>query len=122
MPAVHCAPQGCCLLFCQNTSLAHLLHQQETQTQVTEAETTQSNKAKIYIGHEKEDYEGRRTGKPGRFIEDDPTRYPGKEDIGFLAGATGGWAGGEAGLKQFIEEVWRCGGEHIVMFVYNNTL
>lgn len=78
---------------------------QETQTQVTEVETNQGNKAKIYIGHEKEDYEGRRTGKPGRFIEDDPTLYPGKEDVGFLAGATGGWAGGEAGLKQFIEEV-----------------
>lgn len=72
---------------------------------MTEAQTQDSSKAKIYIGHEKEDYEGRRTGKQGRFIEDDPSRYPAKEDVGFMSGATGGWAGGEAGLKKFIAEV-----------------
>lgn len=72
---------------------------------MTEAQTQETDKAKIYIGHEKEDYEGRRTGKPGRFIEDDPSRYPAKEDVGFMSGATGGWAGGEAGLKKFIAEV-----------------
>jgi hypothetical protein len=64
----------------------------------------QKSKGKIYIGHKKDDYAGRREGKPGRFIEDDVSKYPGKEDVGFMAGATGGWAGGEAGLQKFIEE------------------
>ena len=44
------------------------------------------------------DYEGKRSGTVGRFINDDPAKYPGRD--GWL---TGGWAGGEAGLQQFVE-------------------
>ncbi len=38
-------------------------------------------------------------------IKDDPKKYPGKEDLGIFSGATGGWAGGEAGLWKLREEV-----------------
>ena len=40
----------------------------------------------------------------GRFIEDSPEKYPGKEDLGFFAGATGGFAAGEKGLKQYVRD------------------
>jgi len=43
-------------------------------------------KEKVYIGS-------------GRFIEDDPAKYPGKEDMGPLLGVSGGFAGGERNLK-----------------------
>lgn len=56
---------------------------------------------KVYIGHEKDDYEGRRLGIPGRFVDDDPQKYPDKEDIGPLLNAVGGFAGGERGVKAF---------------------
>ena len=35
----------------------------------------------------------------GKFIEDDPAKYPGKEDLGPLMGVSGGFAGGEKNLK-----------------------
>mmetsp|Transcript_13076 Transcript_13076/g.36785 ORF Transcript_13076/g.36785 Transcript_13076/m.36785 type:complete len:339 (-) Transcript_13076:299-1315(-) len=44
----------------------------------------------IYIGKE-------------TFIKDEGRKYPDKEDIGLLYGATGGFAGGEEGLKKYIE-------------------
>ena len=56
---------------------------------------------KVYIGHEKDDYEARRLGLPGRFVDDDPQKYPDKEDIGPLLNAVGGFAGGERGVKAF---------------------
>lgn len=56
---------------------------------------------KVYIGHEKDDYEARRLGLPGRFVDDDPQRYPDKEDVGPLLNAVGGFAGGERGVKAF---------------------
>ncbi|KAF8067268.1 hypothetical protein HT031_002315 [Scenedesmus sp. PABB004] len=62
--------------------------------------------SEIYIGFEKGDF-APRAGRKGRVIVDDPTKYPGKEDVGFLPGATGGWAGGEAGLWQLREQVLR---------------
>lgn len=43
----------------------------------------------IYIGFAKGDY-APRAGRKGRFIKDDPRKYPAKEDLGFFAGATGG--------------------------------
>ncbi|GAB4818960.1 hypothetical protein N2152v2_006006 [Parachlorella kessleri] len=67
--------------------------------QVTKGEAKASSKDKIYIGHVKDDYEGKRSGVPGRFISDDPNKYPGRD--GWL---TGGWAGGEAGLQRFVQE------------------
>jgi len=60
------------------------------------------DKAPIYVGYGKDDLAQRKAGVPGRFILDDPAKYPAKDDIGFLAGATGGFAGGEKGLKQYI--------------------
>ncbi|KAK3242923.1 hypothetical protein CYMTET_47395 [Cymbomonas tetramitiformis] len=38
----------------------------------------------------------------GRYVKGDPKDYPDKEDIGFFLGATGGFAGGEQGLKDFV--------------------
>jgi len=46
-----------------------------------------------------------RAGRKGRVIKDDPRKYPTKEDLGIFSGATGGWAGGEAGLWKLREEV-----------------
>eukprot|EP00877_Chromochloris_zofingiensis_P014840 jgi/Chrzof1/960/Cz01g34360.t1 len=71
--------------------------------------TTSTNKSaqaadEIYIGFQKGDY-APRTGRKGRVIRDDPSKYPAKEDVGFLPGATGGWAGGEAALWQLREAV-----------------
>jgi len=45
-------------------------------------------KDKIYVGNE-------------TYVKDDARLYPGKEDVGFFSGATGGFAGGEVGLKRF---------------------
>ncbi|CAG9460567.1 unnamed protein product [Pedinophyceae sp. YPF-701] len=39
----------------------------------------------------------------GRFITDASYKYGGKEDVGAFPGATGGFAGGERGLQQFLE-------------------
>lgn len=55
--------------------------------------TTSTNKSaqaadEIYIGFQKGDY-APRTGRKGRVIRDDPSKYPAKEDVGFLPGATG---------------------------------
>lgn len=35
----------------------------------------------------------------GRYVEDDPKKYPDKDSFG-----TGGWAGGEAGLQKWLEQ------------------
>jgi hypothetical protein len=64
----------------------------------------QGDKAPIYIGYGKKDTDLRKTGAPGRFILDDPTKYPAKEDVGFFSGATGGFAAGEKGVKQFVRD------------------
>lgn len=58
----------------------------------------------IYIGFGKDELAARKEGARGRFIEDDPAKYPAKEDLGLLRGATGGFAGGEKGLATFVEE------------------
>lgn len=70
-----------------------------SQTKSTDAEST-NNKQEIYLGFAKGDY-APREGRTGRTIIDDGTKYPEKNEY------TGGWAGGEAGLKQFIEECKR---------------
>lgn len=47
--------------------------------------------AKVYIGN-------------GKFVIDNPLKYPGKDDAGgLLPGISGGWAGGELGLQAFTE-------------------
>lgn len=58
----------------------------------------------IYVGFGKDELDLRKSGAKGRVIVDDPRKYPNKEDIAFLPGATGGFAGGERGLRRFIEE------------------
>jgi len=40
----------------------------------------------------------------GAFIQDDARKYPEKEGFGLLPGLTGGFAGGELGLQQYIEK------------------
>lgn len=53
-------------------------------------------KQKLYIGFEKNDTKPRE-GRQGRFVTDDPSKYPQRNEY------VGGWAGGEVGLKQFVE-------------------
>lgn len=53
-----------------------------------------SGRDDIYIGFSKEDD---RTGKKGRFLRDDAKKYPQRDSL------TGGFAGGELGLKKFVE-------------------
>ena len=43
------------------------------------------------------DYEGKRAGGGGRTISGDPEQYPSRNAL------SGGFAGGEAGLQQFLE-------------------
>ena len=43
------------------------------------------------------DYEGKRAGGGGRTITGDPEQYPSRNAL------SGGFAGGEAGLQQFLE-------------------
>jgi hypothetical protein len=56
---------------------------EQTKTEQEEKQQSSSTKAKIYVGK-------------GRFIEDDPSKYPGRTPL------TGGFAGGEVGLKNFV--------------------
>ncbi|PNH12657.1 hypothetical protein TSOC_000331 [Tetrabaena socialis] len=63
---------------------------------------TPPGKDLIYVGFVKEEGFGSREGRRGRVLIDDPRKYPGKEDIGPLSGVAGGFAGGEAGIKQFV--------------------
>lgn len=57
----------------------------------------------LYIGFRKDELDLRKSGAKGRFIADDPNKYPDKENVGPMLGATGGFAGGEAGLQQFVQ-------------------
>jgi len=60
--------------------------------------------AEIYLGFPKGDYD-RSTGRKGRVIQDDPSKYPDRVDLGPFRGAVGGWAGGEAALSQLVDEI-----------------
>ena len=59
-----------------------------------EVRVTKSSGEKIYLGFQKGDTD---RSKPGRVIEDDPSKYPDRTQT------VGGWAGGEKGLQEFIE-------------------
>ena len=37
------------------------------------------------------------------YVQDDSRKYPGKEAAGFLPGATGGFMGGEMGVRSFVD-------------------
>lgn len=60
------------------------------------AKKVQEAAEEIYLGFEKGDY-APRIGRKGRVVKDDPRKYPERTVL------TGGWSGGEAGLKQWIE-------------------
>lgn len=62
-----------------------------------------AGKDAIYVGFSKDELELRKSGAKGRVVYDDSAKYPGKEDIGPLPGATGGFAAGEVGVWQFVE-------------------
>lgn len=66
--------------------------------EVSEQKSSEDGKSgeEIYIGFEKGDY-APRTGRKGRVVKDDPEKYPDRSAL------TGGWAGGEVGLKQFVK-------------------
>ena len=50
----------------------------------------------IYIGFDKADSTPRK-GRKGRLVTDDPKRYPDRDAL------SGGWAGGEVGLQEFVK-------------------
>lgn len=54
----------------------------------------------IYVGFgkEEEDFKAKASGAKGRIIYDDISKYPGRDDL-----LTGGFAGGERGLRGFVE-------------------
>lgn len=61
----------------------------------------------IYVGfssRSEEDTKARKSGAMGNFIVDDAKKYPSREGFGSLDGLTGGFAGGEKGVKQFVEK------------------
>lgn len=55
----------------------------------------------IYVGKPKG---AKEVNDKTKYIKDDARLYPGREDLGFFTGATGGFVGGEVGLKRFAEE------------------
>lgn len=57
-------------------------------------------KDKIYVGKPKG---AKEVDDKTKYLKDDERLYPGKEDLGGFLGATGGFAGGEVGLKRFAE-------------------
>ncbi|CAK0783565.1 hypothetical protein CVIRNUC_006764 [Coccomyxa viridis] len=57
---------------------------------------------KIYIGFDKNDVKPR-AGRKGRMIDDNEERYPSRSEM------AGGWAGGEKGLRAFIQEADKQG-------------
>lgn len=59
------------------------------------------------------DFEGKRQGVQGRVIKDDARKYPERTEL------TGGFAGGELGLKKFVElgDVPIAGKENFVGYV-----
>lgn len=65
--------------------------------------SVEAGAAPIYVGFDKDEIDLRKSGAKGRVIYDDPSKYPGKDDVGVFAGMTGGFAGGERGLKAFVE-------------------
>ena len=59
----------------------------------------------IYIGFDKGDSTPRK-GRKGRLVNDDPKRYPERDAF------SGGWAGGEVGLREFVKVSLFCSNKH----------
>lgn len=77
--------------------------QQQVKEVETSTSTSQENAKEIYLGFEKYDT-APRAGRKGKVIKDDPRKYPGKDDLGFFLGVSGGWAGGETAIVKIKEE------------------
>lgn len=60
-------------------------------------EAAKGSDMEMYIGFDKSDTEPRK-GRKGRLVKGNPEDYPERNDF------TGGWAGGEKGLQQFIKQ------------------
>lgn len=80
-----------------STTALFLMQTAEVEAPAAAAASKGGKVAEIYIGFGKDEIEARKAGEKGRFIVDDPSKYPGR-DNDFV----GGWAGGEKGLKDFV--------------------
>ena len=86
---------------------------EEIEERLTEEEASQTEsgsgrkvektdaQGKIYIGFDKNDVKPR-AGRKGRMIDDNEERYPSRSEM------AGGWAGGEKGLRAFIQVLIHC--------------
>eukprot|EP01024_Parvocaulis_polyphysoides_P067599 TRINITY_DN809_c1_g1_i1.p1 TRINITY_DN809_c1_g1~~TRINITY_DN809_c1_g1_i1.p1 ORF type:complete len:330 (+),score=45.95 TRINITY_DN809_c1_g1_i1:89-1078(+) len=70
---------------------------------VVQAKVVGSGRDAIYVGFDKDEMDKKSSGQMGNYILDNAQKYPDKEDVGILQGATGGFQGGEVGLLQFLE-------------------
>lgn len=91
----------CCLIYCQEVKTAELPEVAEAQADApadssVPVTVTNEQGEEIYLGFEKGDFQPRE-GRKGRTIVDDAERYPSRSEM------SGGWAGGEVGLQQFVE-------------------
>ena len=66
-----------------------------------DVETAKRSGNEIYIGFDKGDTVPRK-GRKGRLVSDDPKRYPDRDAF------SGGWAGGEVGLQEFVKVGFSC--------------
>eukprot|EP00882_Tetradesmus_deserticola_P022125 GHRQ01024011.1.p2 GENE.GHRQ01024011.1~~GHRQ01024011.1.p2 ORF type:complete len:148 (+),score=50.09 GHRQ01024011.1:387-830(+) len=86
-PATQHAP-GCLLPLLRDAQAASTTIAESADAVAAAAPAEDAKAAAIYIGFAKGDYASRE-GRKGRVIRDDPTKYPAKEDLGPLLGATG---------------------------------
>jgi len=66
----------------------------EAETQAAApAAASSSRVAEIYIGHSKDQIEEKKAGAKGRFVVDDPSKYPGRDNDFVGACRRAGWLG-----------------------------
>ena len=94
---------------CMHACIMHAIHADACVKSEVTGTGTGINYCMALTGFVKGDYEPRE-GRQGRFIADDPSKYPDKDDIGLFKGISGGWAGGEAALYKFREQIKVGGG------------
>eukprot|EP01025_Chloroclados_australasicus_P031739 TRINITY_DN3210_c0_g1_i1.p1 TRINITY_DN3210_c0_g1~~TRINITY_DN3210_c0_g1_i1.p1 ORF type:complete len:341 (-),score=46.84 TRINITY_DN3210_c0_g1_i1:402-1424(-) len=70
---------------------------------VVSAKVVGAGRDAIYVGFDKDDMDKKARGEMGSYILDDNKKYPDKENVGVLLGATGGFQGGEVGLNEFVK-------------------
>ena len=78
-------------------------------------EAARGSQTEMYIGFDKSDTAPRK-GRKGRLVQGNPEDYPDRTDF------TGGWAGGEKGLQQFIKQyevhTWRQLQTALILSIY----